>query len=88
MAAVCAHMRRCCEQVRQFREGLMAAVCAHVRRCCEQVRQFTEEALSCGLHPSGHLLAVGFQDRLRLFAILLDSLKCGFFACASTLCVH
>lgn len=62
----------------------------HACRGCEQVRQFTEEALSCALHPSGHLLAVGFHDRLRLFAVLLDSLKYAVVVqhCQLTLCMH
>lgn len=44
-------------------------------RNCELLRQFTEEILAVGMHPSGYLLAVGFQDKLRLFAVLMDTLK-------------
>lgn len=45
-------------------------------RSLELVRDFTEEAHSIALHPSGYNLLVGFTDKLRLFAVLVDSLKC------------
>jgi hypothetical protein len=38
-------------------------------------RSFTEEAHSIALHPTGSLLLVGFSDKLRLMAVLLDDLK-------------
>ena len=44
-------------------------------RSCELVKEFTEEAHCVALHPSGYLLLVGFTDKLRLFAVLVDSLK-------------
>ena len=39
------------------------------------MKEFTEEAHSVALHASGYLLLVGFTDKLRLFAVLVDSLK-------------
>ena len=39
------------------------------------MREFTEEAHCIALHPSGYNLLVGFTDKLRLFAVLLDTLK-------------
>ena len=39
------------------------------------MKEFTEEAHCVALHPSGYLLLVGFTDKLRLFAVLVDSLK-------------
>ena len=44
-------------------------------RSCELLREFTEEAHCIALHPSGYNLLVGFTDKLRLFAVLVDSLK-------------
>ena len=44
-------------------------------RSCELVREFTEEAHCIALHPSGYNLLVGFTDKLRLFAVLVDTLK-------------
>ena len=44
-------------------------------RTCELVKEFTEEAHCVALHASGYLLLVGFTDKLRLFAVLVDSLK-------------
>ena len=46
-----------------------------VCRSCELVRDFTEEAHCIALHPSGYNLLVGFTDKLRLFAVLVDTLK-------------
>ncbi|KNC50206.1 WD repeat domain 65 [Thecamonas trahens ATCC 50062] len=36
---------------------------------------FNEEAHSVALHPSGHMLLVGFSDKLRLMNVLVDSLE-------------
>jgi WD40 repeat protein len=38
-------------------------------------KEFGEEILSIALHPSGLHLAIGFQDKVRLFHILLDDLR-------------
>lgn len=39
------------------------------------MREFTEEAQCVALHPAGYMLLVGLTDKLRLFAVLVDSLK-------------
>ncbi|GBF89931.1 cilia- and flagella-associated protein [Raphidocelis subcapitata] len=47
----------------------------YIDRTCELDKAFTEEAHAIALHPSGSLLLVGFSDRLRLMAVLLDDLR-------------
>jgi hypothetical protein len=41
----------------------------------ELVKQFQDEAYSIAIHPNGMMVAVGFADKLRLMAVLLDDLK-------------
>ena len=41
----------------------------------ELVKQFQDEAYSIAIHPNGLLVVVGFADKLRLMAVLLDDLK-------------
>jgi cilia- and flagella-associated protein 57 len=41
----------------------------------ELVKQFQDEAYSIAIHPNGLLAVVGFADKLRLMAVLLDDLK-------------
>lgn len=37
---------------------------------------YVEEVHCVALHPSGTMLAAGFQDKLRLMTVLVDELKC------------
>ncbi|RKP18083.1 WD40 repeat-like protein, partial [Rozella allomycis CSF55] len=41
----------------------------------ELVKYFPEEAYSVALHPSGLLMLVGFNDKLRLMNILIDDIR-------------
>jgi hypothetical protein len=41
----------------------------------ELCKYFQDEAFSVALHPNGLLLLVGFADKLRMMAILMDDLK-------------
>jgi WD40 repeat protein len=41
----------------------------------EMCKQFQEELTAIAIHPTGHQIAVGFADRLRIFHILNDDLK-------------
>lgn len=41
----------------------------------EMCKQFQEELTVVAIHPTGHQIAVGFADRLRIFHILDDDLK-------------
>jgi len=36
---------------------------------------FQEEAYSIALHPSGHYIMVGFNDKLRLMNVLIDDIR-------------
>ncbi|PAA47901.1 hypothetical protein BOX15_Mlig009485g2, partial [Macrostomum lignano] len=42
---------------------------------CAQRRRFADEAYSVALHPTGHQIAVGFVDKLRLMSLLADGLR-------------
>ena len=41
----------------------------------EMCKHFQDEAYSIAMHPNGMLVAVGFADKLRLMAVLMDDLK-------------
>uniref|UniRef100_F7GKM5 Cilia- and flagella-associated protein 57 n=1 Tax=Callithrix jacchus TaxID=9483 RepID=F7GKM5_CALJA len=41
----------------------------------ELYKGYQEEAYSISLHPSGHFIAVGFADKLRLMNLLLDDIR-------------
>ena len=40
----------------------------------DMVKEFDEEAYTLAFHPSGHHLAVGFADKIRLINILISDL--------------
>ena len=61
---------------KRLQSPLSLSGCRILCRSLELVRDFTEEAHSIALHPSGYNVLVGFTDKLRLFAVLVDSLKC------------
>jgi WD40 repeat protein len=42
---------------------------------CELVHQLTEEPTSVACHPSGFQVLIGFKERVRLYNVLLDSLR-------------
>jgi len=56
------------------------------RRSLELSKAFFEEPLSVALHPSAHSVLVGFVDKLRLFTVLLDDLKCASLRSYVLLC--
>lgn len=41
----------------------------------EMCKHFQDEAYSIAMHPNGMLVVVGFADKLRLMAVLMDDLK-------------
>lgn len=53
----------------------MILCCVDGRRTLEIEATYVEEAHCVALHPSGTLLAAGFQDKLRLMTILVDEFK-------------
>lgn len=42
---------------------------------CELVHQLSEEPTSVACHPSGFQILIGFKERIRLYNVLLDSLR-------------
>ncbi len=46
-----------------------------IERSAEIVKYYPEGATCVGIHPSGLLAAVGFQDRLRFMTVTLDDLR-------------
>jgi len=47
----------------------------YIEKSLEIVKYFPEGATSIGLHPSGLLAVIGFQDRLRLMTVTIDDFK-------------
>ncbi|KAK7907413.1 hypothetical protein WMY93_016025 [Mugilogobius chulae] len=41
----------------------------------ELYKEFQEEAYSVALHPTGHLILVGFSDKLRLMNLIVDDIR-------------
>ena len=50
--------------------------CEHCR-VAELVKAYDDEITSVALHPGGLFVLVGFADKLRLMAILVDDFRCG-----------
>lgn len=42
-----------------------------------EAANFVEELHCVAVHPAAGLLLLGFQDKLRLYAVLEDELRCG-----------
>ena len=54
-------------------------------RVVELAKAFDDEVNSVALHPGGLFALVGFADKLRLMAILVDDFRCGFAKMSSCL---
>eukprot|EP00198_Chlamydomonas_reinhardtii_P011942 XP_001701279.1 flagellar associated protein [Chlamydomonas reinhardtii] len=66
------------------RKALIASCCSTDRsvrlwnwadRTCELYRTFADEIFSIAIHPTGLQVLVGFADKLRLMAVLMEDLK-------------